>query len=88
MRSNTENSNGKPCLIHIISLLDGRNAGKKRRNDKSDQSAENNRKNNAENAEPDVSQTELSDGITEQKVTDKGANEVENMVMCRFLRTG
>ena len=71
MRANTENTDGKTRLIHIIAALDGCDTGKQSGDDESRQRTENDREDHAEPAELDRTEIELTDGIAEQKVADK-----------------
>lgn len=71
MRANTEDADGKPRLIHIVSSLDGCDTGKQSGHDESRQRTENDCEDHAEPAKLDHTQVKLTDGIAEQKVTDE-----------------
>ena len=69
--ANTENADGKSCLIHIVSSLNGCDTGKQSGDDESRQRTENDCKDHAEPAELDRTEMKLTNGITEQKVADE-----------------
>ena len=71
VRANTENADGKSCLIHIVASLDGCDTGEKSGDDKSRQRTEYDGKDHTEPAELDRTEIELTDGIAEQKVADE-----------------
>ena len=72
VRANTEDTDGKPRLIHIVALLYCRYTGEQRGNDKARKRAENDCEDHAGKAELDRSEVELSDGVTEKQVADEG----------------
>lgn len=72
MRTDTENTDGKSRLVHIVALLYIGDTGEQSGDDKSRKRAEQDREKHAGQAELDRSEVELSDGIAEQKVADEG----------------
>lgn len=72
VRANTEDTDGKPRLIHIVALLYCGYTGEQRGNDKARKRAENDCEDHAGKAELDCSEVELTDGVTEEQVADEG----------------
>ena len=71
VRANTEDADGKTCLIHIVASLNGCDTGKQSGDDKASQRTETDCKDYAEPAELDRTEIKLTDSIAEQKVTDE-----------------
>lgn len=72
VRTDAENTDGESRLVHVVALLYTRDTGEQSGDDKSRNRAEKDREEHAEQAEPDRSEMELSDGIAEQEVADEG----------------
>ena len=68
---NTENTDGKAGLVHIVSAEHGRRAGEQGRDKESRKNAEHEREDDAKDAEA-ADLERASGGIVEQKVADKG----------------